>query len=297
MFLVPKEYSEDINLSVQAIDVSVDSLTGAFILPDSIVDRDSIQSEAVLGGTNNQFISSQPEQKSGISLPVKLSNSDGLFSLFFICFLFLCFSYRGISSLVRESLVQVFSASRSAKLSEKTVTSKETFNLYFLVFIYILLISISAFTVLERIYPIQSGVHFPFISIVSFCAFLLLFVLLKLGFNKLIGYVFDAHKEIMVWNLSYLTLLGSLGLFCFIPILFLVYSNFGYNIIIGILLILFLIVHLFLIIKIIFHFRSKRFSILFLIAYLCTVEIIPYIFVGVGLVHLYKVDNFFNTTL
>ena len=61
-------------------------------------------------------------------------------------------------------------------------------------------------------------------------------------------------------------------------------------------LILFLIVQITLFYQIIVFFIGQKFNFLYLIAYLCTFEILPYVYLAIGLIQLYRTDVF-NTLL
>lgn len=233
--------------------------------------------------------------KKGIDHPIKLDRSDGIFALLAICFLLLAHVYNGGMAFFKENIMLVFSASKSEKL-ETQVTSKETVYSFFLVFLAVLLISISLYEGLDRFFPLADGDKRPFVTIGFFVVLIMLFVVAKMLLNRTIGFIFDFGKQIETWNRSYLVLFSILGLLCFFPTLMLVYSNLWHSIIIGFVLVLFLIVQIILFLRVIVFFIGQKFNLLYLIAYLCTIEILPYIFLGIGLVHLYKTD-IFNTIL
>lgn len=233
--------------------------------------------------------------KKGIDHPIKLDRSDGIFALLVICFLLLAHVYNGGMAFFKENIMLVFSASKSEKL-ETQVTTKETVYSFFLVFLAVLLISISLYEGLDRFFPLADGDKRPFVTIGFFVVLIVLFVVAKMLLNRVIGFIFDNEKRIEAWNRSYLVLFSMLGLLCFFPTLMLVYSNLWHSIIIGFVFVLFLIVQIILFIRVIVFFIGQKFNLLYLIAYLCTIEILPYIFLGIGLVHLYKTD-IFNTIL
>lgn len=234
-------------------------------------------------------------QKLGNPLPMSLDRSDGIFALLVVCFLLLAHVYNGGVTFFKENILLVFSSSKSEKLEAQT-TTKEMFYSFFLVFLAVLLISISLYEAFDRFMPVDYTEKRPFATIGAFIVLILLFILAKITLNKLIGYIFDIDKKLNTWNRSYLVLLSMFGLLCFLPTLMLVYSSLWHSIIIGFVLVLFLIVQIILFLRIIVFFISRKFNFLYLIAYLCTIEILPYIFLGVGLVYLYRID-IFNTIL
>lgn len=290
----------------------VDTLVGYPLDSLSLLGSENLRSDSILAFTDSLSVAetidveeSEPQKieaftslnpKEGVSLPVMLSGSDGLFALVFACFMLLSFSFREIASFLKENVLLAFSSTKAEKLSEKTVTSKERFNLYLLVFTFILILSISSYVVVDRFYPIVKDYGQLLSTIGTFILVLTVFIILKLLVNKLVGYIFEIEKRTGIWNFSYLILFSALGGSCFVPVLLLIYSKVQFDIIIAFMLILFLIVQLSIIFRVVSYFRDQKFSIMFLIAYLCTVEIIPYIFLGIGMVYLYKVD-IFNTVL
>src|SRR5690606_2489510 len=104
--------------------------------------------------------------------------------------------------------------------------------------------------------------------------------------------IFDEQKRMGVWRRTYIIGIEILGMLYFIPTLLLIYSNYYHLQIIIFMLILFLIVQLILFYQIIVFFIREKFNFLYLIAYLCTFEILPYIFLMIGLVYLYRIDVF-----
>ena len=236
-------------------------------------------------------IFSMEGHKAGLQHPVKLDRSDGVFALLVISFLLLAHVYNGGLAFFKENITLVFSATKTESLETQT-TSKETVYSFFLVFLAVLLISISVYEGLDRFYPLLEGDKRPFVTIGLFVLLILLFVVAKMMINRFIGYVFDFGKQVDAWNRSYLVLFSIFGLLCFLPTLMLVYSSYWHSIIIGFVLVLFLIVQIILLLKVIVFFIGQKFNLLYLIAYLCTIEILPYIFLGIGLVHLYNTDIF-----
>lgn len=229
--------------------------------------------------------------KAGVLHPMRLDRSDGVFALLVICFLLLAHVYNGGLAFFKENITLVFSATKSESLETQN-TSRDTVFSFFLVFLAVLLISISVYEGLDRFYPLLEVDKRPFVTIGSFVLLILSFVVAKMMINRFIGYVFDFGKHVEAWNRAYLVLFSILGLLCFFPTLMLVYSSYWHSIIIGFVLVLFLIVQVILFLKVIVFFIGQKFNLLYLIAYLCTIEILPYIFLGIGLVHLYNTDIF-----
>lgn len=255
---------------------------------DSIAQPDTLAMAEVKG----MSAYSLDNQKTGLDLPQVLGHSEGLFALLVICFLLLSYFLQGGIDFFRQNAKMLISPLKREKLEDQIATSKSTFSFYFLVFLAILLIAIFVYIGLRRFTTYSELYASPFVIIVLFTVLIALFVFVKVMVNKMIGYVFDTQKKMDIWNHSFLLLLAMLGLVYLVPALILIYAGFGHGVILALVTLLFLVVQILLLARIVTFFIRQRFSILFLIAYLCTLEIIPYIFLGVGLVYLYKIDVF-----
>lgn len=94
-----------------------------------------------------------------------------------------------------------------------------------------------------------------------------------------------------VFLYSQTIIIEILGILFFIPTLFLLYADYLHTEIAIFMLILFIVSQLILFYRMIVYFIREKFSFLFMIAYLCTIEIVPYIFLAAGLILLYKTDE------
>lgn len=227
----------------------------------------------------------------GVPLPFALEHTDGVFGLLLLCFLFFTHIYKGGFSFLKENALLIFSATRSQKIHRQTTTKEILYN-YFLILQAVILISICLYDIFMRYTPVDKGTHTPLITILSFVLLISSYLFLKQLLYKFIGYMFDLGKLMQVWRNTYVVSIEMLGILYFIPTLLLVYSDSYHQVIIGFMLILFLIVQLILFSRIIIFFIREKFNFLFLIAYLCSVEILPYIYIYVGLVYLYRIDVF-----
>lgn len=233
----------------------------------------------------------EPQRHDGNRLPFSIEQTDGVFALILICFLFFAHIYNGGISFVKENLSLLFSSGKGKRLQQQT-TVKEIIYGYFLLFQAIVLISICIYDVFIEYDPDGGGTNSPLTTILSFIVTISLFLFLKDILYKFIGYVFDMSRLMKVWRRTYIVTIEVLGIFYFIPTLLLVYSNFYHMQVIIFVLILFLIAQIILFYQIIIFFIREKFNFLFLIAYLCTFEILPYIFLIIGLIYLYRIDVF-----
>ncbi|NDV95511.1 DUF4271 domain-containing protein [Dysgonomonas sp. 521] len=232
---------------------------------------------------------------SGERLPFNLEQTDGIFCLLVICILFFAHIYNGGVSFLKENIAYLFSPQKASRLHNQT-TVKETIYSYFLVFQAVALIAICIYDIfIDFETPGQSNGR-PFVTIITFIVIIALFLGIKDVVYKIIGYIFNQQKTMDLWRKTYMVSVEILGIIYFIPTLFLIYSSYYHTQIFCFMLILFLIVQITLFYQIIVFFINQKFNFLYLIAYLCTFEILPYIFLSTALIYLYRTDVF-NTLL
>lgn len=229
-------------------------------------------------------------RQQGDKLPFSFSASDGLFVFFFICFIVFTRIYREGFVYLKENIVQIFYL-RERVVNYKEITTKEIWFSYFLIFQSIVLISIALYDTFIEYIP-TSNLLSPLLVTAFFVVLIAIFVFLKYIWYKLFGYIFDLGRTMYAMMQSAINIFEVLGIIFFIPVLLLIYLEYWHFYIICFMLIVFLIAQIIFFIKVIVYFVKEKFSFLFLIAYLCTVEIIPYFILGVGLIYLYKTDLF-----
>lgn len=271
----------------------------SYLAKDSLI-QDSLRqyilsSDSVEGGMDSLSINLQShtsrEESSrheGKSLPFNIEQVDSIFVLLLLCFLFFAHIYNGGISFIKENISLLFSP---AKRIFKQTTAREVVYGYFLLFQTVVLISICVYDAFVE-YDSSSGPNTPLITIISFIILIGIFLGIKDIIYKVIGYVFDQQRLINTWRRVSIVSVEILGILYFIPTLLLVYSNYYHSAILAFMLILFLIVQIILFYQIIIFFVNQKFNFLYLIAYLCTFEILPYIFLSIGLIYLYRTDVF-----
>lgn len=261
-----------------------DSTASLNFVVDSLIDagNDSIAA--------HQFTTEiDDNRQEGIMLPNNLERVDGVFGLLLICFAF--FSLVGGINFLKENLSIFYSFKRNSDL-QKDPNIRETVFLYFLVFQTIVLISIGVYAVLLDAYPNQPGASSPLLYIGIFISTIGVAFLLKLFFYRFIGYIFDMRETMKVYSRTYVIMTAVLGILFFIPILILIYSN-NWHLQIDIILLSILVIGLVLLFfKVVAFFVREKFNFLFMIVYLCSAELIPYLFLGITLITLYRTDIF-----
>ena len=271
------------------------------MLQDSLysnVFSDAIESEETLNvEIRNQVelrtdtIAKDEPRHSGVHMPFTIEQSDSVFGLLLFCFLFFTHIYNGGYTFLKENVGLLMPWDKNDRIHRLT-TTKEIFYSYFLVFQAIVLVAIAAYDIFIENDRSVDAVKGPFVTIILFIIFIGLFFGLKDLLYRFLGYLFDNKKPVAVLRRIYIVAIEILGMLYFLPVLLLVYSPYYHFQIIIFMVILFLIVQILLFYQIIVFFIREKFNFLYLIAYLCTFEILPYIFLFVGLAYLYKIDVF-----
>ena len=269
---------------------------------DSLVPQDSLfqQNFNPFKGEMAKMLTTYTEKENkidesrhfGTELPFSMENTDGIFILLLFCFLFFAHIYNGGISFLKENISLLFLSEKEKRIHKQT-TAKEIMYGYFLVFQAVILISVCIYDVFVE-YDSSEVVLKPFLTIITFILLIGLFLGVKDVLYKLIGYIFDQQKLMRIWRRASVAGVEILGVLYFIPTLLLIYSNYYHFEILVFMLLLFLIVQITLFYQIIIFFVNQKFNFLYLIAYLCTFEILPYIFLSTGLIYLYRTD-IFNT--
>lgn len=271
-------------------------------MADPFVSSDSLPAAMIEGFCNdsNSYTIMEKEDTltdivyAGDNLPYSLAKSDGIFVFFFLCFLLFTYMYKENFFSLKENIVQLFSL-RKRSVNYGEITTKEVWFSYLLVTQTFILMSIGLYDAFMEYIP--SGNNYPpLLVIASFVGLMLLFIGIKYVWYRVFGYIFDLRKSLRDLMQANLNIFEVLGIIFFIPMLLLIYLEYWHLYIICFMLILFLISQIIFFIKIIVYFVKEKFSFLFLIAYLCTVEIIPYLLLGVGLIYLYK-THLFNVVI
>jgi hypothetical protein len=231
----------------------------------------------------------------GTPLPFNLEQTDSIFCILLICLLFFTHIYNGGISFIKENIAYLYSPEKTFRKYGQTITKEVLYN-YFLVAQSIVLVSICLYDTFFEYEKLGYSNGRTLSTIVSFIVLIALFLGIKDFIYRIVGYVFDIQKTVIVWRKSYTISVEILGILYFVPTLLLIYSNYYHGLILGFMLILFLVVQIILFYQIIAYFIEQKFNFLFLIAYLCTFEILPYVYLSMGLIYLYRTDVF-NTLL
>ncbi|MFV0418306.1 MAG: DUF4271 domain-containing protein [Dysgonomonas sp.] len=227
----------------------------------------------------------------GVLMPFNIGQSDSIFGLLLLCLLFFTHICNGGITFLKENVKLLFSSEKTQRTHFHT-TANETLYSYFLVFQSIVLISVCIYDIFIEYDSSAIEYRHPLPTILAFIILIALFFGMKDLIYKILGYIFDRKREFAIWRRTHILSIEILGILYFIPTLLLLYAG-AYSLqIIIFMAILFLIVQITLFYQIIIFFIGEKFNFSYLIAYLCTFEILPYIFLFIGLVYLYRIDDF-----
>lgn len=217
-----------------------------------------------------------------------LEQDDGVFALLLFCFFCITRIYKDSSSFFTENTRLIFSMRENVNLFAQTTIKEFWFN-FVLIFQSILLTSIILFDYFlvsdENATPQHS-----FYTITLFIVVISLFMSIKYLFYKFVGWLFDIQTKISIWMRTYMIVFEMVGIIAFIPTLILVYSLNLQSLVFSFLVIIFIVSRIILFYRASVFFFQTKVNILYLITYLCSVEIIPYIFLFYFLKYLYKID-------
>lgn len=224
----------------------------------------------------------------GIVRTFSLENEDGVLVLLLLCFLFFTRIYKGGAEFFEENSRLLFSNRKNPNLFTETTITEFWFN-FSLLFQFVVLTSIVSYDLLMECYQYRLPQN-SFITILLFIAVIALFILLKLLFYRFLCYVFDLGEYRKMLQRIYIIILEMMSMIAFLPTLMLVYSQNLHTILIFFFIGLFILSRIVLFYRIIVFFLRQHVNLLFLIVYLCNVEIIPYIILYNVLIYLYDID-------
>ncbi|MDH6355404.1 hypothetical protein M2132_001746 [Dysgonomonas sp. PH5-45] len=219
-----------------------------------------------------------------------LKGEDGIFALLLLSFMLLAFVYkRGISLFDRRGLLSLLS-DRSERVSFKETTAADAWGNGLLFFQAILLSSIVLYDLFFETSTYITSTTSSFITVILFVVTLFIFVGIKYVFYKFMGYLFDVQGLINTWKKDYVSLINIFGICIFLPTLVLIYADHFHFLAFLLSFILFILTRLVIFYRTISFFLQQKVNFLFLITYLCSVEILPYISLYFGLNFLFETD-------
>lgn len=231
--------------------------------------------------------SSSVQSHKGIKRVSAFEQLDGIFISLLLCFLLLVHVYRKGFLSFKENIQLAFSSRDDISMFSESTAREFWYN--FLLIIQ----SAFLFSLILLIYfsETKTAVFQPqkiYVTLISFMLALLLFEGVKVLFYRFVAYLFDLQTGISVYLRTYMILIQVMGILLYLPVLLLIYFDYYHNIVIIFFFLLFIASRLIIIYRLSVFFLQKYVNPLYLIAYLCSVEIIPYILLYGGMVYLYE---------
>lgn len=239
-------------------------------------------------GTHTTQVQADNKGHEGIAKVFTLEQDDGVLALLVLCFILFTRIFKGGVTFFKENARVLFSTRESFNLFSETTVTEFWFS-FVLIFQTILLSSIVIFDVFLESDNYKMPQHSLY-TILLFMLTILIFLVAKYTFYKALGYLFDVRDQVRIWLRSCTIVLSMTGILAFIPTLMMVYSQNLHDYLLIFSLGLFILSQVILFYRVITFFLQGNVNFLFLIAYLCGVEIIPYIILYQVLIYLYKVD-------
>lgn len=239
----------------------------------------------IYGGVTN--LKDNNEGHLGIKHIHSLDQNDGISISLLFCFMLLIHVYRKGFSFFKENIHLTLFSQTESRMSRESTASDFWYNFL------LILQTTFLFSLVSFVYFLETKtdvIHpkFPFLMVLSFTLLFLLLEVVKCLFYKFTGYIFDLQKVVSTWIRAYTFVVKITGIFSFIPALFLIYFDYYHDILFVFFILLFIFSRLIIIYRLSLFFLQKNVNFLYLIAYLCSIEIIPYILLYKGMVYLYE---------
>lgn len=220
--------------------------------------------------------------------------NDGIFALILLLFVLFSIMYRRNFRLFLKT-VQDFRYVKERQSLFLHSSNNEPFFRNFMTFQTLALSSLFLFSVSRLQGWIRPGISGETALLVLSGLFLILLAYYQ--FKQLLyfgtGMVFFGKSAYRLWKNGYHAVFALLGVFLYLPVVWLSYVGSYQQVAIWLFIILFILSRFVIIYKIIRIFYRKGDNLLYMILYLCTQEILPLVFLYEGLVYLY---NFIETS-
>ena len=258
------------------------------IFPDAFADYP--QTEARIPYLENQLApyTSAVTGVKGIPLAAGPGNNTWISGIILSCFILVALTYRTASKQMAQILYSIFGAGteRTAFISKNNV-GVVRLKLVLLLQTFLLEGTILYLIFHERIPTIISGYEvLPVIG--TFAAGCICYYLLQFSIYKLIGYVFAYKSYTSSWTYSFTSITAIRGLLLFCPVLIAIYHPMPLKTFIIIICCVYFITRIIFIYKGLKIFFNGFYSLIYLILYLCTLEIAPLFVIYKGLFQVFS---------
>ncbi|OJU53052.1 MAG: hypothetical protein BGN96_09880 [Bacteroidales bacterium 45-6] len=271
------------NFAHSAYIFDYDSLSLRYSLDSTAVKAYRMDLPTAVGGNKNGF--------QGDVIPRMLKHQDSIFLALLLCFFLISKIIQRGYRFFSEGLRVLFTF-REKRDEFNEITVKEFWGNLFLILLPAFLMALMGYQYLQSGDDTLRPVSHMWLTIGGFALVVAVFLFVKYLFYLLVGYTFDEQDFVRKYLRTYFILIELFGVMAFIPVLVLLYAGVSQEAVLIVILALFVITRIILFSRIIVFFFNKKVNLLFGIAYLCSVEIIPYLLLVLGFVFMYKEDFF-----
>jgi len=251
-----------------SIIMSLDS--SAAHLSDSIAMIDSISvSDSILADTFKTIVKI-PRGHVGFILPSHPQNESWVFVSLTVLFLLFVFSSTRSGGLISETIKTFFQVKERSSIFSKTTISD------FRVRFFMVMFTIGVASLLSYLILYDPATSFELSKYGLFFAATIIFVIAKLVFLNLAGFVFIDVKNLKMLKESYFDIIALLGISLFPLLIFYIYSSPAFNNATEIIsYVVVAIGYVLLTIKLFQIFLHKLVATFYILLYLCTLEFLP----------------------
>lgn len=223
----------------------------------------------------------------GIPLTQNISNNDWIPLLIIGCFLLFVFTFRIYAPKIQEFTGDLFNARPRSRYNEKTHFGISNVRIILLIQTFILE-GISLYLIFQHFVKGENSTESILSTVGLFGLCSMLFYLVQYLIYQLVGYIFLPKQYIITWinTLSAITIFR--GVLFFVPVLITIYHTNALNLFMGIAFSVYILTRLLFVYKGLKIFFSGIHSLIFLILYLCTLEIAPLFVIYKGLLNLFS---------
>lgn len=226
----------------------------------------------------------------GTALPFSPLVQSIIFLLFLACLFVFSIVYRNEGNALVGNFKNIFSGAnrRQTSIYKHQITTAEIWGEFFLIFQTVLILSVVIFIYLWDVQLSLLPLQTCALAFGGIFVGLALFLGFRFVLYKLIG-GFLPGSEMKQWIARYFWIVELSGILIFIPALFFVYVREFQNVALLVLAGIFLLSRTVALITLLIFFVKNKIGILYFIAYLCAVEIVPYLFLYKGAVSLMSI--------
>ena len=222
-----------------------------------------------------------------IDLPDRMGNNPIISAIIILSFIIITLSYRSSGVYFKSMISDIFQTKERASFIPGNNAGLVRMRIIMMMNTFIL----DSFSI-YMIFHYYSDVTFTGTKLMYmigiFAVLSLLFYMLQYGIYLILGYLFKGGNKMHLLNSTYSSLTSIRGLLLILPVLVAIYYTYSLNYFILIFIFVYFITRLIFICKGVKIFFSGIYSLLYLILYLCTLEIAPLLIIYKGIFQLFE---------